>query len=287
MLKLHGMLKSTGVFVVRRFRPLAFILFAFLASAVFPASAQVQKYVCIVIDHDTGVLYDCDLTTGLTSRPRPTGIKGVVGIVFSSNLASRTVFVLTDDSGKPVPDALYSIDPYSGRSVLVGKTGLHPIQGGDLVFNTKNQTLYAAQYGPATHRRGMMRINPKTGAATVVFSLPAPKHGFRNINSLTFNKDFSLFYATDSEQQTLLAIDPATARILTEKPLSDFIGARGSLRLNRYGDNRYYFVDGGMGAAHALFVLDVETAVLAKIGDLKGPSAVDSIGFIPKSPRLK
>ena len=248
-----------------------------------PASAQVQKYVCVVLDHDTGILYNCDLTTGQVSSPRPTGVKGGVGIAFFN--ATNSLFTVTDDQGKPVPDALYGINPYTGRSTLIGKTGLRPIQGGDLCYDPKNKTLYGLQVGVAPSPRKLFRVNPKTGVGTVLLSIPNPKKGARNINSLTLDKASAFLYATDGQQETLLQIDPDTGRILTEKPLSDFIGPACGLRLNRYGDNRCYLADGGAWGTHSLYVLDIETAVLTKVGDLKGPNAIDGLTFIPKTPR--
>ena len=65
-------------------------------------------------------------------------------------------------------------------------------------------------------------------------------------------------------------LTPDFGRILTEKPLSDLIGQTCGLRLNRYGDNRCYLADGGVGGTNSLYVLDIETAVLTKVGELKG-----------------
>ncbi len=265
--------------MLRRFLGLA-LLFALLTT---PVDAQVQKYICVVLDHDTGVLYNCDLTTGQAADPRPTGIKGGIGIAFFN--ATNSLFTVTDDQGKPVPDALYSINPYTGRSTLIGKTGLKPIQGGDLCYDPKNKTLYGLQVGVAPAPRALFQVNPQTGAGTVLFTIPNPKKGARNINSLTLDKDSSFLYATDGQQETLLEIDPRNGRILTEKPLSDFIGPCCGLRLNCYGDNRCYLADGGAWGTRSLYVLDIETAVLTKIGDLKGPSGIDGLTFIPKTPR--
>ena len=264
--------------MLRRFLGLAVLL----ALMTTPANAQLQKYICVALDHDTGILYECDLMTGQATHPRPTGIKGGVGIAFFG--ATDSLFTLTDNHGKPVPNALYSINPYTGRSTLIGKTG-QPIQGGDLLYDPILKNLYAVQNGAASRRARLLRLNPKTGAATPLFALPDPKSGFRAISSLTLNKASAIIYATDSQQETLLAIDPAGGRILTEKPLSDFIGALCGLRLDRYGDNKYYLADGGARATRSLYVLDVESAVLTRVGDLKGPAGVDGLTFIPKIPQ--
>ena len=265
--------------MLRRFLGLA----ALLALLAMPASAQVQKYICVILDHGTGTLYECDLTNGQTHRPHLTGVKGGVGIAFFN--ATDSLFTLTDASGKPVPNALYGINPYTGQSTLIGKTGLSMVKGGDLLYDPKKSTLYAVQNGDAHHPGKLLRVNPKTGAATVLFAIPDPKHGFRNINSLTLDKGLTVIYATDSQQETLLAIDPDSGRVLTEKPLSDYIGSLCGLRLNRYGDNKYYLADGGAGGTMSLYLLDAETAVLTKIGPLNGPTTIDGLTFIPNTPK--
>jgi len=87
---------------------------------------------------------------------------------------------------------------------------------GGLAFNPTTGTLYGL-YQLATPNFNLFAINPTTGSATVIGGFSV---SFRDLSAMAFDSAGKLF-VLDTDQDTLLQMNPADGSLISEVPLTD------------------------------------------------------------------
>jgi Calx-beta domain/Subtilase family/Domain of unknown function (DUF4214) len=101
------------------------------------------------------------------------------------------------------PSELRTLDPSTGRSTVIGATGINdPIAG--LAYNTTSGIMYGLTGGEKGATSSLVTVNLTTGAATVVGSV-----GF-NGGSLEFGSDGNLYAGSTGGTGNLYRINPST-----------------------------------------------------------------------------
>jgi outer membrane protein assembly factor BamB len=223
------------------------------------------------------VLFNLDPTSGAASDPRNTGLSDLAGIALSP---SGTLFGLTTFASQPVPNGLFTIDPTTGTSTLVGVTGLQSIFEGDLAFDPTTGNLYGVQSVPSlgSTERDLFELNPTTGQATVIGALSTSGGDF---SAMAFDSSGSLFLV-DTSSATLFKVDKNTAAILASVNLS--VRSLGELAGMAFDPETgtAYFGNGnivnGVSASGSLYTLNPSTGALT----LLGPTvALAGLSFTP------
>lgn len=202
-----------------------------------------------------GILSDVDPVTAATSNPRNT-IGSLVGIEFG---AGGTLYGLVSSAGSLAPNALVSINPANGNSAVIGQTLLSNILEGDLAFDSTTGTLWGA-YDLATPNLNFFTLNTTTGAATIVFGLPAD---FADYSAMAFDSAGNLFVLNTQSltQDSLLIVDKTNGNVLDEILLTDsgnpadltnggmdFDPVTGQMYVTDAGTKVLYTLDTGTGA---------------------------------------
>ncbi len=127
----------------------------------------------------------------------------------------------TDGSG----GNLYTIDPATGASVLIGRIGAFPVPG--LAVDPTTGVMYASRGGGTPE---LYRIDPATGAATLVGNTGL---AFSAVPDLEFDRDGTLYAAVNisgdggSGGDNLAVIDKLTGRATVIGPFGGLIGLLG------------------------------------------------------------
>jgi PEP-CTERM motif len=260
----------------------AFLQCGLIVTAIFgaPNTAQAQLMLigCTGNTSNTGPpssIVDIDLTSGAATNPRNTGILLIGGI--ATQPSTGFVFGLTTFASTP-DNTLIRLNVASGGFTLVGPTGSTNIVEGDLAFNPVNGALYGLQdFGPTFDQRNLFRINPSTGAATVIGSLNSDG----DYSALAFNASGVLFTIDDSPSGNSLlhTIDPNTGAITSTITMNVRLGHVIGMTFNP-ANGAAYVADGGLVATNMLYGLDVITGVATAIGPLGIPGGVGGIAFV-------
>ena len=191
------------------------------AIAVFILTAGSVCEATLIGSDNSGVLYDINVSTGLATNPRPTGLTALVGITFGPN---GKLYGLT---GYPVAptNTLVSINPATGAAMTIGATGLFNIFEGDLDFDPTTGLLYGVQNVPTSDSRQLFRIDAATGHATVVGSLGTSG----DFSAMAFSPSGALYVLSTSAER-LLQVDKSTAATITSVTVPTLLGEYG-----RYG----------------------------------------------------
>jgi DNA-binding beta-propeller fold protein YncE len=229
---------------------------AIVGCAVFAATPAAAQLLIYQNESGGGILSDVDPLTAAVSNNRAT-IGGLVGIEFD---AAGNLYGLAAD-----PDnSLYRINPANAAApVLVGSTGLGGILEGDLAFDPTTGTLWGA-YQLATPDLNFFTLNTTTGAATVVFGLPAD---FADYSAMAFDNAGNLLILNtqSTSQDSLLKVDKSTGAVLAEILLTDSGNpadlTNGGMDVDPVSGN-LYVTDAG---TKVLYTLDASTGALSFI----------------------
>jgi PEP-CTERM motif-containing protein len=228
-------------------------------------------------DSGGAVLYSLNPAADTTSNPQSTGLSDLAGIAFSPN---GTLFGLTTFASQSVPNALYKIDPTTGKSTLVGVTGLQSIFEGDLAFDPITGNLYGVQSVPSlgSPARDLFELNTSTGHATVIGSVSSSGG---DLSAMAFDNSENLFIA-DTSSATLLRVDKSTAAILGSVDLSvHSLGELGGMAFDPQTGTAYFAnanIVNSISTSGSLYTLDTSTGALV----LLGPTvALAGLSFTP------
>jgi len=220
-------------------------------------------------------IVDVDVITGAATNPRDTGIFLIGGI--ATQPSTGFVFGLTTFVSTPI-SSLIRIDPVTGTPTTIGPTGLPLVVEGDLAFNPLNGLLYGIQDGgPTGTQRNLFRINPTTGAATVIGSISSQG----DYSGLAFDMTGRLFTVDDgvSGNSLLHTIDPATATIIDTKIMNVHLGGGVGLTFDSISGIAY-LGDGGQTGTGFLYTLDTQTGFLSPIGPTSVPGGIVGLSFV-------
>lgn len=223
------------------------------------------------------LLVDIDPTTGAASNLRNTGIFLIGGIAthpVTQELYGLTTFVSTPAS------TLIRLNVATGAPTVVGYTGLPNIVEGDLSFNPLNGMLYGIQdFGPTFNQRNLFRIDPNTGAATVIGSLGTEN----DFSALAFNSA-GVMYAIDDLPvsgftSVLHTLDPSTGAITSSISLNATLGGAVGLAFDP-STGVAYVADGGQSGTGLLYSLDVTSGILTAIGPTGIQAGMSGLAFV-------
>ena len=223
------------------------------------------------------VLYDINPLTGIATNPRDTGIENLAGISFSPN---GVLYGLTTFGVLAPPNSLFTIEPGTGASTLIGPTGLSSIFEGDLDFDPQSGILYAIQSVPTGPQRDLFTINTETGAATTVGSISDSG----DLSAMAFS-DSGTLYVLDTATELLLTVDPSTASLLTSVPLSLSLGPTAGMDFDP-DTGELYVADGSTDGTNSLYTLDITTGELTLIGSTGLTSGLSGLEFVPEPSAL-
>jgi hypothetical protein len=223
--------------------------------AILGAAASLAQAALLANTFD-GVLYDINVDTGAATNPRSTGISNLAGITFGPNgvLYGLTTF----DS-----NSLFSIDPATGASAIIGTTGLSKIFEGDLDFDPTTGILYGVEYAPNAPAppRDLFTINPTTGAATIVGDAGTANS---DLSAMAFSANGTLF-TLDTETDRLLNVNKSTAAINSSVNLSAPLGPAAGMDFDP-ATGILYVVEGGTYPTVNLYTLNPTTGVVTVVG---------------------
>lgn len=153
-----------------------------------------------------GVLYDIDIATGRATNPRTTAIQSLMGIFFSPT------GVLYGISAQD--ESLYTIDPLTGASTLIGSTGLNVFEG-DLDFQPQTGVLFGIGDFPAgATKPNLFTVNTTTGQGTVVGSRKRA-----DLSAMAFSPTGALFTIGTAPSSVWYVLDPNTGEDIGGGPL--------------------------------------------------------------------
>ena len=164
---------------------------------------------------------------------------------------------------------LYTINPNTGSTTMIG-TGFTPVLNGiDYGFNASNSQLYVS-----SDLGQNLTINPVTGAATA-----APNYTGAVIDSLAYNYASGQFYGISAVNHDLYVVNPVTGA-------TSLIGPSGVNFVDRVGfdisgatDNAYFSAT--VSGQTEFFTDNLTTGALTLVGDVGTPgefsSGLDSI----------
>jgi len=226
------------------------------------------------------VLYDVDPVTGAATNPRSTNINLVIGIEYS---AAGILYGVTGQTTASNPNttanALYTIDPFTGASTLIGATGLGGIGEGDLAFDPTTSTMFGVfntTTGPSTRR--LYTIDLSTGVATQFAGF-----GLLDISGLAFDAT-GILYGLDNGQPTgsrLVTFDKSTGAIVTSVNLSVELGSLGGLRFNPL-TGTLFAVDGGTAGTDTLYTVNIATGQLTSVGSTGLANGLSGLAIVPE-----
>jgi DNA-binding beta-propeller fold protein YncE len=222
-----------------------------------------------------GTLYNIDANTGLASNPRATGLNSLVGIAFSPG---GTLYGLTTFAGTPTANALFTIDPMTGTSNLVGTTGLAHVFEGDLGFDPTSGILYGLQDVPSAGVRDLFTINTNTGLAAVIGNVNAPAS---DLSALAFDSSGNLF-VIDTANSLLMHLNKSNAGILTTVSLNTSLGETAGSAFDPL-TGTLFVADGGTGGTKKLYTLDTGTGILTQVGGTSTPDGMAGLSFQPNA----
>ena len=213
--------------------------------------------------------FDMDPQTGAATGLRGGTPFGLAGLSFSP-FDARLYGVTANLSGN---SALYTIDPVSGRSDLIGQTGLPQLLEGDLAFDPQTGKLF----GMYDFGIGLFTIDPKTGHATDVGSLLPD---FLDPSAMAFNAAGEL-YVFDQTQQILAKVDKTTGQKISIVPVTPSFSPATVSGMTFDRQSGKLFLAAGANSSRALYVLNPATGSTT----LVGPTGTDvsALACVPNS----
>jgi hypothetical protein len=251
-------------------RRLLYSLMLITALSMSLASSQSRAGTLLGISLE-GTLYNVNPTTGVATDPLPTGITSVLGIAAGQN---GTLYSITTYSGTPDANSLYTIDPNTGASTLVGATGLVGIIEGDLAFNPVNGVLYGVQLAQGTDIRQLFTVDVATGATQIVASINDPDG---DLSAMSFTTSGKL-YMVDTQNSLLLQINATNGQVISNVSLSRSLGDVAGMAIDPT-TGVAYLADGGVSGTNSLYRLTLSTGTLNLIGSTDTPSGLSGLTF--------
>jgi DNA-binding beta-propeller fold protein YncE len=184
---------------------------------------------------------------------------------------------MTTFAGTPNPDALFSINPTTGVSVLVGATGLSNIFEGDLAFDPTSNVLYGIQNVPSAGVRDLFRINTTTGAATVIGDMMQPAS---DLSAMAFDASGNLF-VIDTQNKLLLSVNKSTAAVTHSQLMNVQLGDTAGMAFSP-STGTAYVADGGTSGTNALYTLNTTTGALTLVGATGAANGLAGLSFVPQ-----
>jgi len=223
-----------------------------------------------------GNLFDVNQATGAVTNPRSTGISAFIGLTVSP---SGTLYTISPAGSTPAGNALFTINPATGASSLVGSTGLSNILEGDLAFDRTAGVIYGVYNSAGTNNEQLFRVNPATGAATVVGTIP----GANDPSALAFDSSGNLFeldtQINSTNNSTLSRLDKNTGAVLSTVTLSAKLGAIAGLAFDPT-TGTLYAASGNF--VSNLYTVNTTTGALTLVGPTTGsPNGLAGLAFLP------
>lgn len=237
-------------------------------------------------------LYSVNPNTGLASNPVALPTDAVSGI---ARRADGTWFGWTDEfavfNGVPVDGALFTFDPASGASNLIGNVS--PFNSGalasegDIDFGPDDQLYGVTSNGGTTL---LFTIDPATAANTEIGIVQLPNSDFSGLsfdnqgNLWGLDTSFDFDPATRSSQ--LVRLDPTNGDVLQTVPLSVALGTVAGMDFNPV-TGELFIADGDFAGTNNLYTADLSTGVLTSVGSLgldgapTGFGGLADIEFVP------
>ena len=219
-------------------------------------------------------LYRVNPETGMATSIGPIG-EGVTGLAVHP--ATRVLYAVTSANSPTTPRALFTIDPATGDSTLVGALGIPDSAVADISF-ADDGTLF----GWSENTDDLVTIDLGTGTATVVGDSELDTAG----SGLAFHAAGTLFFAGafDPGSPALTTIDPATGFV--DGPIVAFTGLQGGDQgrvgaLAFHPETEVLYGVGKVANAlgSGLVTINPTTAAAALVGPV--PDRFDAIAFGP------
>ncbi|KAA5546225.1 hypothetical protein FYK55_04870 [Roseiconus nitratireducens] len=217
---------------------------------MFPVSARAQELVGITFDGDLYSISTVDASVSLIGTGTYEGIVG--GLEWDPINGRLLALSASIDS----PTSLYVVSLDDGSATPIGTTGLGNTIEGGLQF-APDGTLYGA-YTEIDAEEYLLEINPTTGAATTLASLP----GDRDINGLAWNGSGLL--GLDDNSDSIVQIDVTTGNITTLASIDEAVGTIGGM--TNFSDDQGYLVVGSGN----LYSFNTETGAQQLVGNVGG-----------------
>ena len=234
-------------------------------------------------------IFDVSTTTGAATNGRATGADVISGLAWDGS----TLFGVTDAfgivNGDAAPGGLFTIDPVSGATTLVGNVG-EPggflAAEGEIDFNPLTGTLVGSTSNNG--QTAIFDIDPTTGTASNVRSVS----GVSDLSAFAFDAsgtlwglDPSFTFGPDRPAAQLLTIDPATGDVLTSQSTDQVLGVVAGMDFNPI-TGELFVADGDTQGTNNLYTLDTSSASFSLVGatDLPDPfglSGLSAVQFIP------
>jgi hypothetical protein len=233
-----------------------------------------------------GNLYDVNPATGAATNERSTGINDLMGIAYSP---SGTLYGLAT-SGTNV--SLYTINPVSGSSVLVGTSATASFNDdyseGDLRFDPVTGTLYGIALdhftgGTPSVIEQLFTINTATGATSNFSNLPFFNNsGVVDYSGLAFDPSGNMYLLDTASIDPNGHIETATASpflVTGDAELSGALGQYAGMDYNP-ANGKFYVADGGTGGGD-LYTVNPATGSLSLVGSLGLSQGLAGLAFSP------
>ena len=178
---------------------------------------------------------------------------------------SDTLYMIGGD----LSPSLYRVNRTTGAATLIGNHGVERLFGLD--FDSRNNVIYASQFGPTATDVGLYTLNPTTGAATRI--APIEDFGF---GGLSYNSTDDVLIGLAPDLGEIYAINRSTGAgtLLSDGPFVDDNGLafdleRGLIWAIDFGGN--------------LFSYD-PSAAYARTTQLSGLGSHDGLAFVIPEP---
>ncbi|MEM9657770.1 MAG: hypothetical protein AAF961_05360 [Planctomycetota bacterium] len=231
-----------------------------------------------------GMLYDVDVSTGLASSPRDTGIAGLAGIRYAPD---GTLYGIQDKQFPATGGSLYTIDPTTGAATLVGDFGLaDEFVEGDLDFHPHTGELYALQaFNRDAGRNGVFTIDVTDGSATLFGATYVAADG-PDISAIAFDQD-GVWYGVGVDiddgvvaSVELLTFNTTTGATETVVDLDVGSGSVAGMDFDPF-TGRLYYADGFVNGSDALYRIDPATGDATRIGATGLAEGLSGLTFPP------
>lgn len=220
-----------------------------------------------------GNLYSVDASNAALSLIGNTGINQLGALEFASD---GTLYGYNAGGA-----SLYTIDPNTGTSTLIGPLNNGFIYEGGLAFG--NGVAYGVNQG-GNSAPYLFSLNLTTGQATNIGQMS----NYHDINGLAWRSD-GMLVGIDDNTSSLVTIDPNTAAISTLLDLGFSVGSVGGMTTDlSTGIN--YFATGsaaniaGVLGTNSLYSFDLYTGVNTYIGNFGPNTLSEGISGLAGSP---
>ncbi len=238
--------------------PLSFFLVGIATLGISCATAHTAFGGLFAIDDDSGNLYSVSTTNAGLTLIGGTGIPLAGEIEFSPG---GTLYGFSSGSSP----TLYTINPSTAASTVVGPLGLPFVFEGGLAFSPGG-TAFGTNGGDSGAAQ-LFTINLATGAATVVGTLSGGSH---DINGLAYRSDGELI-GLDRVSNSLIVINPTTAAVTSLAAVPSTVGAVGGMTvLSGVG---YYSTSGpssNPAGSNTLYSFNLFSGASTPIGNFNG-----------------